>query len=70
MALGALGIKKVASLLGFGGKKAAAKEAGELATRGAGKLATKGLEKLGVKAFAKGAFTRNSASRHGGWRYL
>ncbi|HDY2123746.1 TPA: lytic transglycosylase domain-containing protein [Escherichia coli] len=55
MALGALGIKKVASLLGFGGKKAAAKEAGELATRGAGKLATKGLEKLGVKAFAKGA---------------
>ncbi|HAX5120995.1 TPA: lytic transglycosylase domain-containing protein [Escherichia coli] len=55
MALGALGIKKVASLLGFGGKKAAAKEAGELATRGAGKLATKGLEKLGVKALAKGA---------------
>lgn len=55
MALGALGIKKVASLLDFGGKKAAAKEAGELATRGAGKLATKGLEKLGVKAFAKGA---------------
>ncbi|HDN2786079.1 transglycosylase SLT domain-containing protein [Escherichia coli] len=55
MALGALGIKKVASLLGFGGQKAAAKEAGELATRGAGKLATKGLEKLGVKAFAKGA---------------
>ncbi|EOJ5215852.1 transglycosylase SLT domain-containing protein [Escherichia coli] len=55
MALGALGIKKVASLLGFGGKKAAAKEAGELATRGAGKLATKGLGKLGVKALAKGA---------------
>ncbi|HCS8331501.1 TPA: lytic transglycosylase domain-containing protein [Escherichia coli] len=54
MALGALGIKKVASLLGFGGKKAAAKEAGELATRGAGKLATKGLGKLGVKALAKG----------------
>ncbi|EHQ8143076.1 lytic transglycosylase domain-containing protein [Escherichia albertii] len=55
MALGALGIKKVASLLGFGGKKAAAKEAGELATRGAGKLATKGLGILGVKALAKGA---------------
>ncbi|WP_440485015.1 transglycosylase SLT domain-containing protein [Salmonella enterica] len=55
IALGALGIKKVASLLGFGGKKAAAKEAGELATRGAGKLATKGLGKLGVKALAKGA---------------
>lgn len=55
MALGALGIKKVASLFGFGGKKAAAKEAGELATRGAGKLATKGLGKLGVKALAKGA---------------
>lgn len=55
MALGALGIKKVASLLGFGGKKAAAKEVGELATRGAGKLATKGLGKLGVKALAKGA---------------
>ncbi len=55
MALGALGIKKVANLLGFGGKKAAAKEAGELATRGAGKLATKGLGKLGVKALAKGA---------------
>ncbi|EHF0932468.1 transglycosylase SLT domain-containing protein [Shigella flexneri] len=55
MALGALGIKKVASLLGFGGKKAAAKEAGELATRGAGKLATKGLGKLGVKAVGKGA---------------
>ncbi|MWT73978.1 lytic transglycosylase domain-containing protein [Escherichia coli] len=55
MALGALGIKKVASLLGFGGKKAAAKEAGELSTRGAGKLATKGLGKLGVKALAKGA---------------
>ncbi|EPI8975131.1 transglycosylase SLT domain-containing protein [Escherichia albertii] len=55
MALGALGIKKVASLLGFGGKKAAAKEAGELATRGAGKLATKGLGKLGVKALAKEA---------------
>ncbi|HAW5831138.1 TPA: lytic transglycosylase domain-containing protein [Escherichia coli] len=55
MLLGALGIKKMASLLGFGGKKAAAKEAGELATRGAGKLATKGLGKLGVKALAKGA---------------
>ena len=55
MPLGALGIKKDASLLGFGGKKAAAKEAGELATRGAGKLATKGLGKLGVKALAKGA---------------
>ncbi|HAI4006060.1 TPA: transglycosylase SLT domain-containing protein [Escherichia coli] len=55
MALGALGIKKVANLFGFGGKKAAAKEAGELATRGAGKLATKGLGKLGVKALAKGA---------------
>ncbi|WP_244582675.1 lytic transglycosylase domain-containing protein, partial [Escherichia coli] len=47
--------KKVAGLLGCGGKKGAVKGAGELASRGGGKLATKGLGKLGVKALAKGA---------------